>query len=122
MVWPGLVLSSIIVALLGVERDLGPRPTLSKRSWACLRSASCSVWRKRARFVASSSSSEDSSSSSSSAALRRRAASRCSSIRCDFDFLFAAASASALAFAAAAFAAFSRSASESSASSQLSAT
>lgn len=121
MAWPGLELSSIMVALLGVVRDLAPRPTLSKRSWACFRSASCSLSRSRVRFSASSSSS-DVSSSSSSAALLRRAASLCSSILCALDFLLAAASASAAAFAAAAFAAFSRSTSESSASSQLSAT
>jgi hypothetical protein len=102
-------------------RDLGPRPTPSKRSWACFKSASCSVCRSRTRFSASSSSSEESS-SSSSAALLRRAASLCSSTLCDLGFLLAAASASALAFAAAALAAFSLSASESSASSQLSAT
>ncbi len=32
MVWPGFVLSSIMVALLGAVRDLGPSPALSKRS------------------------------------------------------------------------------------------
>lgn len=113
---PGFALSSITVALFA-DLALTPSPVLSRRSCACLRSASCSDLRKRALRVASSSSSSEDS-SSSSAALRRLLASRCSSTRCALLFLFAAASASAFAFAAAAFLAFSRSTSESSAASQ----
>jgi len=92
-------------------------PTLSppKRSSACFRSASFSVFRSLCLFAASSSSLL--SSSSSSACRRLKFSCLFSSIRCDFVLWFAFASASALAFASAAFFAFSRSTSESSAAS-----
>jgi hypothetical protein len=117
MVSPGFEGSpatTALTVLLDLETPISP-----KRSSACLRSESCSVFSRRARRAASSSSSSSLLLSSSN----RRAFSAClAAILSDFDFLAAAASVSALALRAAAFLAFSASSSVSVAASQSSTT